>query len=277
MTAFVAFVKSYAAILYLVCIFFVFLAIKMLTDARRLSRTTLFTLDQEHAGEQTLRAFMIILGSMIGMVTITAVLAFIAPAIPIAESPIMRAPTATLVFVFPSNTPLPTLTPTVPVPTETPPFIATNPAPTQALSTTGTRLPTNIPRPALPRATPTAVPALPAPTLLSPLNGDVKIGEKQMNTSLTFKWAWDCAQCSLGPQDRFEVVVTFTDKSSGAPRMVVGNSPANRFLSMGAIIGGGSGEVYHKAKDDTYYWYVQVKRGNLALTQPSSTWKFVWH
>lgn len=277
MTAFVAFVKSYAVLLYLLCVLGVLFALKMIGDARRMARTTLFSLDQEHAGEQTYRAAMIILVSLAGIGAITAVLAFVAPVIPTAQSPIVRAPTSTLVFIFPSNTPLPTYTPTL-RPSETAAVVSSDtrgPSTPSPIATRPTSTSGQATLPPAPR-TPT-VPPLPAPALLSPKNGDVKTGENQMNTSLIFKWSWNCPQCRLGPQDRFELIVTYVDKRTGAGAVVVGNSPVNTYLSMGAIIGGGSAEVYQKAKDDTFYWFVQVKRGDLALTPPSQRWKFVWH
>ncbi len=280
MTAFVAFVKAYAVWLYLLCALGVLLAVKMLTDARRLGRTTLFSLDQERAGEKTYRALTLMVVFVLFMGAIATVNAFIAPAVPTAESPFLRGLTSTLVYVFPSQTPLPSGTPTLPPPTETnvaAPSVAPpggTPVPSAA-TPTATRG-TLVNRPTPPSTT-APTPGMVPPTLLAPPNGDVKIGENQMNTSLVFKWSWDCPQCRLGPQDRFEVVISFVDKRTGANRIVVGNSPSNRFLSMGAIVGGGSGEVYQKAKDDTYYWAVQVKRGDQPLTPLSDKWKFIWH
>ncbi len=100
------------------------------------------------------------------------------------------------------------------------------------------------------------------------------MGEGQANAAMTFRW--NCDQCVLGPNDWYEVVITYVDKS-GVPRTVAGRTQ-DKFLSLRRIIEGGQYDIYQKAKDGLYQWYVQVKHepGNQPLTPPSEVWKFTW-
>ena len=199
MTAFVAFVQTYAIWLYLLCALGILIGFKILADARRLARTTLFSLEQERAGERTYRAILLIIVLLLAMGAVTTVNVLIAPAVPQQESPILRGPTATLAaVVFPSSTPPPSVTPTLIKPTETP-FLTSTP-----VTATATRAPVKATAPVVAA---TAVPtfALPAPLLISPPNKMVVQGEPHKNTSLTFKWVWTCPQCALCPNDTFVV------------------------------------------------------------------------
>lgn len=274
MIAFVAFLQTYAIWLYLLCAFGILFGFKMLADARHLARTTLFSLEQDRAGEQSYRAVILIVVFLLAIGGITTINALIAPFLPKQESPIIRGPTPTLAFVFPSFTPVPSATPTWPppsetlVPTSTPPPVT--PSPTKIIKST--------PPAALPSTPAPSTPAgLPAPTLTWPHNGETTTGENKMNSTLTFQWKWDCEACALGPNDRFELTVTYVDRNTGETKYIVGNSPSNDHLSLGEIIGGGSDFVYQKAKEDTFYWSVQVKRGDQPFSPASDKWKFVWH
>ncbi|MBI4788279.1 MAG: hypothetical protein HY782_14705 [Chloroflexi bacterium] len=271
MTALVAFVQTYAIWLYLFCALGILVGIKILADARRLARTTLFSLEQERAGERTFRAIILIIVLLVAMGAITTVSAVLAPVMPVQESPIVRGPTATLAAViFPTSTPPPSVTPTLIKPTETP-FSTSTP-----VTITPTRAAVRATAPVVPA---TAAPAfrLPAPTITGPVpNGVVVIGESRANIDLRFQWTWICSQCVLGPEDRFVVVVTFLDKTTSAPKTIGGGTVGN-YLTMADIVRGSGTEVWHQAKDDAYQWYVQVKRGEQPLTPASETWKFVWH
>lgn len=267
MTAFVSFVRAYAIWIYLLCAFGALIGVKMLTDARRLARTTLFSLEQERAREQSYRA-IILIGVLLASAVVATIVNVVGGAIvPAPESPILRGATPTLsAIVFPTNTPSPTLTGTPPPASETP-FLTSTPA----ITATATRAvkPTSAP------ATPT--PPLPAPILTAPPDGNVFSGSGQANAALTFKWTWACEQCKLGPDDRFVVVINYTD-ANGRP-MSVGGGTQNNYLTMADIIRGLGREVWHQAKDDTYQWFIQVKRspGDQPVTPPSDTWKFTWH
>ena len=268
MTAFVAFVRLYAVWIYLLCAFGILVGLKMLTDARRLARATLFSLEQERASEQSYRA-VILIGVLLAAIIVATMVNVLGGAIvPPAQPVILSGPTPTLAaIIFPTNTPLPTLTSTPPLPTETP-FVTSTP-----ITVTATRA---VRSTATPAATAPAFP-LPAPMLTAPPNGNVFTGVGQANAALTFRWTWNCDQCQLGPNDRFVVVIVYTD-NTGKP-VSIGGGTQNSNLAMADIIRGLGRDVWHQAQDDSYQWYVQVKRSpnDQPLTPPSDTWKFVWH
>ena len=270
MAAFVSFVSTYAVWIYLLLAFGILFAIKMLVDARRLSRATLFSLEQERAAEQVYRALILAVILLMTIMVVTAINVWLAPNAPPAESPILRGPTATLApFVIPTNSPVPTLTPTLVRVTETP-FSVGTPIGATATSTRAIR-------PTAPLAVASATPvyAMAPPVIVGPIpNGGTWIGEGQANAAMTFRW--NCEKCALGANDWFEVVISFTDRA-GAPRTFAGRTQ-ERFLALKRIYEGGGFELYQKAKEDTFYWFVQVKResGNVPLSAPSDTWKFVW-
>lgn len=268
MTAFVSFVRTYAVWIYLLCAFGILIGIKMLTDARRVARTTLFSLEQERASEQSYRAIILIGVLLAAMVAVTAIDVIGPTLVPSQGSPILRGPTATLsVIVFPTNTPLPTLTYTPLPATETPLLTST-----AVITATATRAakPT-----ALPVLSPTPTPPLPAPTLTAPPNGNVFTGYNQANAAITFKWSWSCDQCRLGPDDRFVITINYVD-ANGNP-VSIGGGTQNNFYVMANIIRGYGRDVWHQAKEDKFEWFVQVKHDDQPLTPPSDHWKFVWH
>ncbi len=268
MTAFVAFVKSYSIWLYLVCGVGILVALKILADARRLARTTLFSLEQERAGEQTYRAIVLIVVFILAMGAVTTVNG-LSSALPTPESAILRASTPTLsAIVFPTNTPIPSLTPTLVKPTETP-FLTATP-----VTVTPTRVPVVVKPSVAPTPTGAAV-GISAPVLSAPWNGMVVTGESNKSTSLTFKWSWDCTLCALGPNDRFVITVSYADRS-GKP-VQIGAGLRENYITMADIVRGYGIDVYQQAKDDTFLWNVQVKRGEQPVSPPSETFKFVWH
>ncbi len=266
MTAFVSFVQASAVWLYLLCVLGILIGVKMLTDARRLSRTTLFSLEQERATEQSFRGVILIVVLLFIIMAVTAVAVIGPMLVPIQEPVILGGPTATLpALIFPTNTPspTPTFTPQPPTPTV---FVTSVP-----ITPTATR----VIRPTAAPATPT--PPMPAPKLTAPPDGNVFTGSGQANAALTFKWTWDCNQCQLGPDDHFVVVLNYID-TNGRP-VSVGGGTQNNYLTMADIIRGLGKEVWHQAKGDAFQWYVQVKHspGDQPLSPPSETWSFVWH
>lgn len=272
MTAFVAFLQTFSIWLYLFCALGILVGIKLLGDARRLARSTLFSLDHERANEQSFRALVLMVLMVVAASTVTFANAILPQLVPQQDAVILRGPTPTLpALIFPTNTLVPSPTPTL-RPTETPFATSTVlPAtPTRAASV----------KPATSPVPPTTVPPpLPAPMLdpKGPMwNGVVMTGEDHAKTSLKFQWIWDCVQCRLGPEDRYVVVISYLDKASGAPKIIAGTT-SNNILSMIEITRGAGIEVYQQAKEDKFQWHVQVKRGDVALTPPSATWTFVWH
>lgn len=272
LASFVILVRTYAVWIYLVLVLGIFLGVKLLVDAQRLSRTTLFSLDQERATEQTYRSLVLIGVLIIGMFFVTVIVILVAPLAPSTDATILRGITSTLPpIAFSTSTRTPTQTATALPPTETPFFTAT---PT-ITATTPTRV---VIRPTVPASTPTLVYALPAPIISGPLpNGGTWIGAGQANAALTFRWMWNCDRCQLGPDDQFVLTLSFVDKATGAARFI-GGSTKNNFLSMADIIRGYGGDIWQQAKDDAFQWFVQVKRspGDQPISPPSETWKFTW-
>jgi len=269
LAAFVSFVQNFAVWIYLLCGLGILLAVKMLVDAQRLSRTTLFSLEQERASEQTYRALIFLVLCFVAILVIGTIHFLLAPLVP-PGTPIVRGATATLApIVLPTHSPMPTLTMTSARFTAT--AVATSVPVTLTIARTATR-PAPPPPPA---ATPTPLYIFPAPKIVGPLpNGGTWIGEGQANAAITFRWV--CDPCVLGANDWYEVVITFTDRN-GAPRTYAGRTQ-EKFLSLRRLYEGGGFELYQKAKEDTFQWYVQIKRepGNQPVSPPSETWKFVW-
>lgn len=270
MSAFVTFLKAYAVWIYLVLIFGILFGIKMLMDAQRLSRTTLFSLDQERATEQTYRGLILIVVFLVIMFAVTGLVLFVGPLAPPPDSAILRLPTATLpAIIFPTSTPTATPTTTPPPATETP-FFTTTPtiiAPTRTFTRTINLLPT---------ATPTSLYPFPAPKIVGPLpNGGVWSGEGQASAAITLRW--ECEKCFLGPSDWYEIVISYQDKNN-VLRTVAGRTRDN-FIPLRRIYEGGGFELYHQSREDVYNWFVQIKRepGNQPISPPSEIWKFIWH
>jgi hypothetical protein len=272
LTAFLAFLQTFSIWLYLLCALGILFGIKLLGDARRLARSTLFSLDHERANEQSFRALVLIVFMVVAASTVAFANAVLPELVPRQDGVILGRATPTLAaLVFPTNTLIPSPTPTL-RPTETPFGTSTMvPAtPTRAASV----------KPAASPVAPTTVPPpLPAPMLdpKGPMwNGVVMTGVDQDKISIKFQWTWDCAQCRLGPEDRFVVMISYLDRATDAPKVLAGTTK-NNLLSMIEITRGAGVEVYQQAKEDKFQWYVQVRRGDLALTPPSDKWNFIWH
>lgn len=283
MIAFVTFIKTFGIWIYLLCALGILFGIKMVYDARGLSRTTLFTMDQERAVERTQRGLLLIAIMAVVIFFVTVVSVVIAPFMPQPEPPIARGVTPTVANIFPTT--IATLTPSLTSvkPTETV-FVTGTPPPLPAVAS-------NTPPPPVIRPTqsvPITSTLLPAPVLVyernkDPLfNGLVVTGEGAARTALIFKWDWTCPVCQMGPNDKFVITVSYIDKLSGLPKSVGGSTGLGvmaKTITMYDILGGQGGEHYQKAKDDLYNWYVQVKRapGDQPVSAPSETWKFTWH
>ncbi len=269
LAAFVSFIQTFAVWILLAGVLGIFVALKILVDAQRLSRTTLFSLEQERAREQTYRALVLFFVFLIVILAVLLINFVLAPMMPPSRPVPLREPTPTLApFVLPTQTPTPTLTPT-PAPDRNTPVAR------PSASATPTRA---APRPSpspLPPATATSAYLFPAPKIIGPKpNGGTWIGEGQANAAITFQWV--CEPCPLSPNDWYEVVIMFTDRN-GVPRTYAGRTQSTS-LSLRRIYEGGGFELYQKAKEDVFHWYVQIKRepGNYPISPPSEVWKFVW-
>jgi hypothetical protein len=275
LAAFVTFVKTYAVWIYLLCVLGIFVGIKLLSDARHLARTTLFSLEQERAVEQTFRAVILIAVLILLILGVTVINVLVAPAIPAPDSPVVRAITPTLSpLIFPTSTRTLTPSPTGIPATETPFMTSTPPLPT--LTRTVTRAPISSVQSS---AAPVTVSpfSLPAPVLKEPTNNLVVSGENNKNTALTFKWTWECPQCVLGPDDKFLITISFVHKDTGRTMITgAGVTQIPAFITMGSIMNGTGFEIYSQAKEGVYTWNVQVKRGDQPISPMSETYKFTW-
>lgn len=239
MTAFLELLNTYAIFFYIAGVIAVLFGIKMLFDARRSARTTLFTLEQEQASDRAFRALLVMLGATVFIGAVAGINAFVAPAVPPPETEVQ--PTAisfTPPVYLPSPTPKPTLT--EPPPTEAPggptepagptkpagptePAGPTVPPPPTAAGATATRAvppptvtpePTTTVEPPTPVPPPTSAAVYPVFALNTPPNGD-SIGSNRIR----FSWGFNPASEQLDvpeilPQDQFyRVVIAFTDKT----------------------------------------------------------------
>jgi hypothetical protein len=248
MSAFLDLLDAYAIWIYIVGVVGILFGIKMLVDSRRLARTTMFTLEQEQAGEQAFRAIivMVAFGLLIGGVS--AVNTLIGPVRPTPIPLIVKQTTVafTPVLILPTLTAVPTLTPEPPTATPTePPTPEAKP----------TVQPTSPPRTQAPAPAPTAAPvpaatSYPPPKLIAPIN-------KSTYTRPNFlQLRWDSQEEPIHlPQGvQYKITVYYTDRLSNQRKEVQNCSSTstidtNYWPDLGNIQG---------QSVDWYYWYVVV-------------------
>jgi hypothetical protein len=288
MTAFLELLNTYAIFFYIAGVVAVLFGIKMLLDARRASRTTLFTLEQEQASDRAFRAVLVMLGATLFIGGVAGINAFVAPALP-TPTPDSVEPTAipfTPPVVLRTVTSQPTLTLPPPTPgaaTVAPTrgaVVPTSPvAPTQPVAT---------PPPTAPVAPPTAVPTTsaliyPSPPLNTPPDGD-SIGSNRIR----FSWGFNPASEKMDvpellPQDQFyRLVITFTDKTKNAPAALV---LCTHETSADQRTGINVSDYRNEAVDNLFRWSVVAVSassqeaclaGDVApLSPPSATFSFV--
>jgi hypothetical protein len=284
MTAFFELLQAYAIFFYIAGVLFVLFGIKMLFDARRAARTTLFTLEQEQASDRAFRAVLVMLGATLFIGAVAGINAFVAPAVPTPE-PDQVSPTAisfTPPVILPSATPQPTLT--LPPPTAAPTARPTQGGPTatqQAAQPTAAP-PVTVPvEPPTPLPSPTSDLIYLAPTLNVPPDGD-SIGSDRVR----FSWGVDefgnLAVPALLPQDQFyRLVITFTDRTKNATATLVLCTHEN---SVDQRTGVTVTDYRNEAIDNLFRWNVMMVRsasqqaceaGDLTPLSPiSSTFSF---
>ena len=179
MIAFAEFISNYAVWFYVAGTVGILYGLKMLFDARRQSRTTMFSLEQEQASEQSFRAVWVMFGFALVIGVVWGANTFLVPNVPNTVVTIPRTPTTIpKVVVLPTFTPIPSATPEIPTPTRT---------------LVPTRAPTETPLPTIPivfRPSPTQAVSLPAPVLIDPPDRENFIGENKANSAITFRWEW---------------------------------------------------------------------------------------
>ncbi len=284
MTAFLELLKTYAIFFYIGGVLAVLLGIKMLFDARRAARTTLFTLEQEQASDRAFRALLVMVGATVFIGAVAGINAFVAPALP-TPTPDQVDPTAipfTPPVILPSATPQPTLT-------LAPPTAAPTTRPTQgAATTTPVVPPTSAVQPTTPAQPPTVLPPPSsaliylAPTLNVPPNGD-SIGSDKVRMSWGVDQFGNLAIPALLPQDQFyRLVITFTDRTKNATATLVLCTHEN---SVDQRTGVNVADYRNEAVDNQFKWNVTVVRaasqgaceaGDFApLSPPSATSTFI--
>lgn len=266
MTAFVEFVTNNAVWFYVIGVVGILYGLKLLFDARRQSRTTIFSLEQEQAGEQSYRAVFVMFGFALFIATAWGVNVFIAPNVPSSGSAVIKTPTIIpKVLILPTFTPIPSPTKILPTPTRT--MTPTRPpAPDTPVATSA---------PVVPRATATSAPAMPAPVLIDPADREDFSGENKANNAITFRWEWHCDNCFDATTDTYLVVINYVDRASNQQKTITGQTKGN-VLRLSEIISGAGIDLYHTAADDLYRWFVVVLRKGVEATPHSQTFSFYW-
>jgi hypothetical protein len=284
MTAFFELLQAYAIFFYIAGVLFVLFGIKMLFDARRAGRTTLFTLEQEQASDRAFRAVLVMLGATVFIGAVAGINAFVAPVVPTPE-PDQVSPTAipfTPPVFLPTATPQPTLT--LPPPTSAP---TVPPTPGGATQTPPPPPPTAVPPVTVPVELPTALPSLTpsliylAPTLNVPPPND-SIGSNRIR----FSWGVDAnggaeVPAVLTDADRFyRLVITYTSRTTNEVKQRIYCTKEN---SIDRRTGMDIDDYRSDALDARFVWTVTVVQspgadacsaGNftpLSPTRPEST------
>lgn len=304
MTAFLSFLNTFAIWFYIGGVVAVLFGIKMLLDARRAGRTTLFTLEQEQASDRAFRAVLVMLAASALIGGVAGINAFVTPAVPTQEADVTEPtpPLYTPPVILPTGTPQPTLT-LIPVTEET----GTTAGPTTAARPTtapgtvpATRVPTRVaggptsvaPTPAAPTPTaaaPTEPPTAPStaalaylgPALNTPPNGD-SIGAN----NIRFSWGVDefgnlAVPEQLPPDQFYRVNVMYTSRSQNQPAAIVVCLHQN---SVDKNTGLNVSETRSDALDSSYRWNVTIVQApsegacregqGSPLSPPSATWTF---
>jgi hypothetical protein len=276
MSAFLDLLSAYAIWIYIVGVVGILFGIKMLADSRRLSRATMFTLEQEQAGDQAFRAIvvMVVFALLIGGVSV--INAFIAPSRP---TPIPVVPKETTVAFTPALI-LPTFT-TVPTLTREPPTITPTVPPTRAPQATAVVQPTIE---ASPQASPSLAPT--ASTLIypQPLLQAPRVNEHFAASRIQFIWGQNQLPHKLPPGQFYRITIQYTDRNSNAPQTLPKcTSDDNIFSNVWPVLANAKGQAANG-----YTWSViimEVPSGNpsdcdagggTAISPASETRTFFW-
>lgn len=228
MTAFLELLDTYAIFFYIAGVLAVLFGIKMLFDARRAGRMTLFTLEQEQASDRAFRAVLVMLGATLFIAAVAGINAFVSPIAPAQETDVAEP---TIVAFTPpvqlaTATPQPTLTP--PPATAAPATVAPTEAavvatPVPVKPTAGVSPTPEVVEPPTPELSPepTSQFLYLAPTLNVPPSGD-SIGSDRIRMS----WGVDefgnlSIPQTLPPDQFYRLVITFTDRTQNSTSTLV--------------------------------------------------------
>lgn len=262
MTAFLSFLNTFAIWFYIGGVVAVLFGIKMLLDARRSARTTLFTLEQEQASERAFRAVLVMAVATILIAAVAGINNFVAPAIP---PPVTDEPAPTVVrytppVILPTATKQPTLTPLPPTPGPTKKATAA-PKPTDAPALAPTAAITPTAEAPVGEASPTPQLAYLAPVLNTPPNGD-SIG----SNNIRFSWGQDqfgnlAVPAHLPPDQFYRVVISYTSRTKNAPAAFVAcvhDNSADRNSGLGVA------DTRGDSLDSNYQWTVTIVQATSA-------------
>jgi len=283
MTAFLSFLDTFAIWIYLLGVVGILFGIKMLFDARRAGRTTLFTLEQEQASDRAFRAVLVMGSFTLLIAAVAGVNAFVSPNVP-TQAPDILTPTVppyTPPLIFPTATRIPTQT-------SLPPTAAPTVKPTAPVTSTLAAVITAAPQPTAPVEPPTAVPPPTsaliylAPALNVPPNGD-SIGSNKVR----FSWGVDqfgnlAVPAVLPPDQFYRLAISFTDKDKYAAARIVLCTHEN---SVDQRTGVNVSDYRTQAVDSQFTWNVTIVRaasqaaceaGEFSpLSPPSATFSFI--
>lgn len=279
MAAFLDLLSAYAIWIYIVGVIGILFGIKMLADSRRLSRATMFTLEQEQAGDQAFRAIVVMIVFAALIAAVSLINTFIGPARPAPVPVVAKQSTAsfTPVLILPTFTTVPTLTPQPATATPTVP-------PTRQSQATPLPQPTidASPQPSPTTEPPTAAPSTyPQPKLIAPTDkGPLSQSRVQ------FRWGEDQLPAQLPPDQFYKVTVKYTDRNTNQPMTLTKCTPTiGIFTTTWPAAAGAQGE----AVNAEFKWTVvvmQVPGGNPSdcdagagtpISPVSDTWTFFWH
>lgn len=279
MSAFLDLLSTYAIWIYIAGVIGILFGIKMLADSRRLSRATMFTLEQEQAGDQAFRAIVVMIVFAALIAAVSLINTFLGPARPAPVPVVARQSTAafTPVLILPTFTTVPTLTPQPATATPTvPPTKQTvsTPIPQPTAGPTEQASPTV-------ESTTAAPAAYPQPNLTAPRDK-----ESLSAGRIQFIWGQDQLPSQLPPDQFYRVIIKYTDRNTNQPMTLTKcTASSGLFTTTWPAAASAQGE----AVNAQFTWsvvVVQVPGGNpsdcdagqgTALSPASQTGTFYWH
>ncbi len=309
MASFLDLLSYYAIWIYIAGVVGILFGIKTLVDSRRTARTTMFTLEQEQAGDRAFRAILIMLVFILLIGSVTAVNAFVGPARPTPVPAIAKQGVVSFTppVILLTDTPIATFV----AESSNPPIEVVAPTATMVLGTGGGLTQTPVPPPTVPTRvvktlTPTKVPVqptaspvqntpvptsaptqppvkpasmiYPAPPLQAPENGSTVSRE-----FLQFIWGKQDVPTQLPSGQFYKVLVQYTDRTTNLVQVLVQCTDRNSTTTKNwqPMV-----DARGRAVDATYRWSVivmeaassqQCEAGNGTSSSPrSDVWSFKW-